>query len=272
MELDLPHRLGSPGPDPSRPRRRWWQAVAALILREVEGTFGRSPGGYLWTILEPAAGIAIMSIVFNFVLRMPPLGANFPLFFASGILPFLFYTTVGTKLASAIQYSRPLLSYPALTFTDALLARLALNSMTQILVFAIVIGTILMVWDLRLTVDWIAIGTAFGMLLSLTFSVGTLNCFLSARFPVWVQIWAVLNRPMFLVSGVLFLPEHVPVPYRDVFLLNPLVHVISQFRKGLYAYYDAPFCNPVYVFVVSIGLGAMGLLLLIRNSQKILLL
>ena len=47
------------------PRRRFasLRAIAALVLREMSTTNGRSPGGYLWAILEPAAGIALLTIV-----------------------------------------------------------------------------------------------------------------------------------------------------------------------------------------------------------------
>ena len=35
------------------------RCVIALMLREMATTYGRSPGGYLWVMLEPIAGIAL---------------------------------------------------------------------------------------------------------------------------------------------------------------------------------------------------------------------
>ncbi|MDJ0823602.1 MAG: sugar ABC transporter permease, partial [Paracoccaceae bacterium] len=42
-------------PRPAYRRRRFAtaRAVMALMLREMSTSFGRSPGGYLWAILEP---------------------------------------------------------------------------------------------------------------------------------------------------------------------------------------------------------------------------
>ena len=67
------------------------RTVLALMLREMSTTYGRSPGGYLWAILEPAGGIAMMSVAFGLVLRSPSLGTNFPIFYATGYLPFMMY-------------------------------------------------------------------------------------------------------------------------------------------------------------------------------------
>jgi capsular polysaccharide transport system permease protein len=257
-------------PRPGRRRFKTFRAVSALTLREMESTYGQSPGGYLWTIVEPAAGIALLSVVFSLVLRSPVLGTNFAYFFATGILPFMLYTGVSAKMAQSIQYSRPLLAYPALTFTDALLARFLLNSMTQLLVMLLVIVGIILVYNLRPIIDWPSLFLGLAMLLALTASVGVMNCYLTSRFPIWGQIWAVLNRPMFILSGILFIPENVPARFRDWFMLNPVAHITSQIRKGFFITYDAVYVQPVYVFVISCVLGIFGMLFLLKNYQFIL--
>ena len=63
-------------------RRRFasLRAIGALILREMSTSNGRSPGGYLWAVLEPAGGIALLSLVFAAAFRNPPIGISFPMF------------------------------------------------------------------------------------------------------------------------------------------------------------------------------------------------
>ena len=53
------------------PRRRLAsaRAIGALILREMSSSYGRSPGAYVWAILEPVAGIALLSLVFVLTLQ-----------------------------------------------------------------------------------------------------------------------------------------------------------------------------------------------------------
>lgn len=255
---------------PGKRRYRTFRAMGALVLREMSSTYGRSPGGYLWVIIEPVAGIALLSLVFSLVLRSPALGNNFPYFFATGLLAFTFFNSISGQTAMALNFSRALLSYPAVTFLDALLARFLLNALTQSLVFCIVLFGIVTIYDLHPILDWANIFLAFAMLVALTLSIGVMNCYLFSAFPLWQRLWTVLTRPNFILSGILFIPENVPAQFRDLFMLNPLAHVISQFRNGFFITYDAVYVSPVYVFMVSLILGGFGFLFLLRNHKDVL--
>ena len=260
-------------PAAQRPRRlhfRTLRTISALILREMSSTYGRSPGGYIWVIFEPVAGIALMSVVFSLILRSPALGTNFPYFFATGILPFVFFNSITSQLAASIRFSRPFLSYPAVTFFDALVARFLLNALTQMLVLCLVIAGIVVFYNLHPILDWPSIFLAIAMLIAMTVSLGVLNCYLFSILPIWERIWVVLMRPQLILSGVLFIPEIIPARFRDLFMLNPVAHVISQFRKGFFETYDAVHVSPVYVFIISLILGTFGFLFLLRNHKSVI--
>ena len=58
-----------------RPRRfKMGRTVMALMLREMSTTYGRSPGGYLWAVLEPLGGIAMMTLILAVGLRIREIG------------------------------------------------------------------------------------------------------------------------------------------------------------------------------------------------------
>ena len=256
---------------PGGRRFRTFRSISALILREMASTYGRSPGGYLWVILEPVAGIVLLTLVFSLILRAPSLGNNFAYFFATGLLPFAIYMSISTQIAAAIRFSKPLLVYPAITFLDALLARFLLNTVTQLLVMVIILSCIVVMYDLHPLLDWGSIFLGVAMLIALTLSVGVLNCYLTSAFPLWERLWAVLNRPMFILSGIMFLPEDVPARFREIFMLNPLAHITSQVRKGFFATYDAVHVAPSYVFIISLIMGIFGMLFLLKNHKDIVL-
>jgi capsular polysaccharide transport system permease protein len=256
---------------PATRRFRTFRSISALILREMTSRYGRSPGGYFWALVEPVAGIAFLTIVFTLVMRSPPLGTNFPYFYASGIIPFGFFSGISGKMATSLTYSRALLSYPVMSFTDALVARFLLNGLTQLLVMVLITIGIIYFYDLNPVLDWPQLFLGLAMLMAITTSIGVLNCYLFNIFPVYSQVWGVMTRPLFIASGVFFIPENVPVNVREYFLYNPLAHVIAQIRKGYFASYDAPYVSPLYVFVLSMALGTIGLLLLLRNYKDILL-
>ncbi|KMK63984.1 ABC transporter permease [Puniceibacterium sp. IMCC21224] len=267
--------LSAPPPLPNRaarPPRHFvtLRVIVALMLREMSTTYGRSFMGYLWAILEPVAGIALMSFLFAFGFRSPSIGTNFALFFASGILPFSAYMDLHGKVSVAVRFSKPLLFYPGVTFVDALIARVLLNVITQILISTILFAGIIQAFDLNVILNLPSIALGYAMAFSLAISIGTLNCYLLSVYPLWERSWAILNRPLFLISCIFFTFDTVPQPYQDWLWWNPLVHVVGQTRAGIYATYDASYVSPLFVFTVSGAVLALGLMLLRRYHRDII--
>lgn len=247
-----------------------FRAIGALILREISTTYGRSPGGYIWAVLEPAAGIALLTLIFSIGFRAPPLGTSFALYYAAGILPLMMYMDLSNKLAQTVQFSRALLSYPRVTFLDALIARLVLNVLTQLVVHALVLGFIVVVLHPTTTLNYAIMSQAYLLTLALATGIGTLNSFLTLAYPVWQTAWSILNRPLFIISCIFFNFESIPQPYSDYLWYNPLVHIVGLMRDGYYPYYQ-----PTYVSILyPVGLAALtlmtGLFLLNRYHRDIL--
>ncbi len=253
-------------------RRRFasLRAMTALMLREMTTTYGRSPGGYLWAVIEPVAGIALLTLIFSMGFRSPPLGTSFPIFYATGIVPFLLYMDVSAKLGQALLFSRALLAYPTVTYADAILARFVLNLLTQCLVAYVVFTAILLMFETRTIIDFARLAYGFALAGALAFGVGVLNCYLMAAYPVWVRVWAIANRPLFLISAIFFTFESVPEPYRSYLWWNPLVHVVGAVRSAFYPYYDADYVSGTYVIGLGLVCAAAGFLLLRRYYRDIL--
>ena len=246
------------------------RAILALMLREMATTYGRSPGGYLWAVLEPVGGIAILTLIFSFGFNKPSLGTNFPIFYATGVLPFMMFNSVCNRVSTALLFSKSLLAYPAVTFVDALIARFLVNTVTQAMVGYVVFGGILMLYETRTLVNPALVAQSLALTAIFALGVGTLNAYLIARFAVWQMIWAILTRPLFLVSGIFFLFNATPQPMRDFIWYNPLVHTVGMMRAGFYPTYNADYVSSAYVVLLSLGTFLLGLLLLNRSHRDLL--
>jgi capsular polysaccharide transport system permease protein len=273
--LAQPPRNPGAGPGPALspagpPRLATLRVIVALMLREMSTRYGRTPGGYIWGILEPLAAILFLSVGFSLVLRTPALGTSFLLFYTSGYLPFHLYQSVSNMVAASVRFSKPLLKYPAVSWLDAVLARFLLNSLTGILVTVILITGILTVIDSRTMLDLPPIIEAMGLALLLGLGVGVLNCALSGLYPLWEVIWSILTRPLFLASGIFFLFDNMPPLAQEILWYNPLVHIIGLMRTGFYQTYTGVYVNETYVVAVSLILLTMGLLLMGRYHREIL--
>ena len=256
--------------DAGRRRFATVRTVLALMLREMSSRYGRTPGGYVWAVLEPLAAIIVLSVGFSLVLRSPSLGTSFLLFYATGYLPFDLYMSVSNQVARAINFSKPLLQYPAVTWLDAVLARFLLNSLTSILVAILLLGGILIATDARATLDMVPVVQAMALAMLLGLGVGTLNCALIGLFPIWEVAWSIITRPLFLASGIFYIYEDLPPLAQDILWYNPLIHILGLMRTGFFPTYTAAYVNEVYVLAVSLVLLALGQILLGRYHREIL--
>lgn len=261
-----------PAQTPKQTSRRFasLRTIAALVMREMATTHGRSPGGYLWAILEPAAGIALLSALFSLGFRNPAIGTNFAIFYATGLVPFLMFTDLSNKVAMALLYSKPLLAYPSVTFIDALLARFLINLLTHIMVSYVVFVGIVMMFETRTIPDIAGIALATVMCAVLALGVGTMNAVLFTALPIWQRVWSILTRPLLLISGVIFIFDNVPQPYQDYLWWNPLIHVIGQMRDSFYPTYDGSYVSFVYLFGLSGVMTLFGVIFLRRFHRDIL--
>jgi capsular polysaccharide transport system permease protein len=253
-------------------RRRFpgLRTVSALMLREMSTTYGRSPGGYLWAILEPVAGTILLTAVFAAFIKTPPLGTSFPLFYATGILPFTLFTGISAVVAQAVNFSRPLLAYPSVTWVDAIVARFSLHFLTELMVAYVVFAGILILFPSPVILDHVVIAGGLALTGALAMGVGILNCFLFTQFPIWQRGWSILMRPMFLISGVIIPFESIPQPWRDWLWYNPIVHVIGLVRRGFYFSYDAPYVSVAYVLGLSGAAALIGLVFLSRYHRDLI--
>ncbi|MBK4217182.1 ABC transporter permease [Paracoccus caeni] len=245
------------------------RAIGALILREVTTMKSGTSGGYLWSIAEPVGGVLILTLIFSLGFRTPPMGTNFAIFYATGVVPFTMYMAMSGRIANAITSTKSLLAYPAVTFVDALIARAFVISITQILIAALVFTGIVLGMETRTDpqIEGIVLSITMGLMLGL--GVGVMNCFLFSAFPIWEQLWSIITKPLFLVSCIFFIFDEVPEPIQKYLWFNPLVHVVGEMRKSFYHSYVGEYVSPTYVFGVSLALIALGLGLLIRYHRDL---
>lgn len=271
--IDQPDpRIAPPLTPAARPRRRFasWRVILALILREMSTRYGRSPGGYVWAVLEPLGAILVMALGFSILLRAPSLGNSFILFYASGFLPFILFQNVQLSVTRSLLFSKPLLQYPAVTWVDAIVARFLLNLLTSLMVAYLLIYGILLFADTRAVISIGPMLEAFALAALFALGVGVMNCLLIGLFRVWESIWSIFTRPLFLVSGVFFLYEDMPRWIQDILWYNPLLHITAIMRTGIYPTYNPEYVSVVFVLVTSLTPLLLGLILLSRYHRDIL--
>ena len=252
------------------PLPRFVRVIFAMIMREMSTSYGKSSFGYLWAVLEPVGGIAVLSIAFSLALRAPSLGESFPLFYASAYVPFVAFNIMQRSINGCIRENRQLLFYPRVTYMDALIGRFILTFLTQFLVGVIIFGGIILIFNVRLNVDPIQIANALLAANILGLGLGAINSVIVYLFPGWRQVWMIITRPLFFISCIFYLFESLPVWAQNILWYNPLVHVTGTMRSGFYATYRAEYVSLIYVYGIGFVALFIGLLLMRRYASDMI--
>ena len=237
--------------------KRQFAITFALIVREMTTRYGNKFGGYMWAVLDPVLTIAILTTVFSTIAHVPPLGRSFTLFFATGYAVFYMYRSTSDQVSNAVEANRALLNYPVVSPLDAVVSRITLQILTLYVVNVLLFGVLYFVVPFeKLDIGSILLASIISIALGA--GVGTSNIVWFHLSSTYQQIWGIINRPAFIVSGVFFLPETIPHPFREVLLWNPLVHIIGLFRKGFYPtyraeYVDLPYITGLAIFSITFG-------------------
>lgn len=260
-----------PAPRLRARKARTARSIMALMLREMSSTYGRSPGGYAWALLEPIGAIAIFTLIIALGLRIraPSVGVSFELFFATGVLPYRMFLSNARNVAASISFSRALLLYPSVTYTDAILARFFLQVLIHSMVFVLVMTGILIIFETRALLHLPSILLSLSMAASLGLGLGVLNAYLFPTYPIWKSVWGIITTPLFIMSTIVYAYEDMPQIGQEVLWYNPLVHIVGIMRRGFYGIYDASWASPVYVFGLAAVLALLGFVLLGRYYRFI---
>ena len=137
------------------------------------------------------------------------------------------------------------------------MSRIILQVITLFVVNILLFGFLYLVTGFE-KLDIAPIFLASSLAISLGAGVGSANIVWFHLSSTYQQVWGIINRPAFIVSGVFFLPETIPHPYREILLWNPLVHIIGLFRTGFYptyraSYVDMPYTVGLAIFSIVFG-------------------
>ena len=156
-----------------------------------------------------------------------------------------------TLVGRSLSYSAALLTYPGVTWLDAVLARFLLTALVTVLVTIVILTGIVLFDGLRPTLDWPSVVLAMVLAALLGLGFGTLNAFLFERFDIWENIWNIFSAPLMIISGVLMLYENLPQIAQEWLWYNPLLHLTGMMREGFYSTYHPQYVSVSLVMVFA---------------------
>jgi len=229
------------------------------MLREARTRFGKSQFGYLTSLIEPVAVIVTFTLCYSALGRVAPYGTSLPMFFALGTLAYGAFRRTSSFCTAAFEANQALLSYPIVQQVDTLIARAMLEFATTIFSCFVLIGGLMVISDLPGPVRVEAMACAIILMTMLGFGLGSISAVVSHYFASWRNIEGMLTRPLFFLSGILFVPDNLPPKIMDYLAWNPMLHGVEMMRLGYYADYRSTVLDVTYLVFWALVLILIGL-------------
>ncbi len=233
--------------------------MGALMLRDVQTRFGGRSANYLIAVAWPLTHMGVLLIIYSLAGRAAPIGQSAPLFFATGLVPFVLFNYPSRQMMLALMINAPLLNFPIVTTTDVILSRAILETVTG---FAVVLIFAAIMYGLGVDIVPRYPETAVSALaatLFLSISVGIVNSVIQIFMRVWMIVYILVMILTYLASGIIFVPEYLPEKARDILVWNPLLQAVEWFRSAYYEGYGQHTLDKRYVLVLAVVLLAGGL-------------
>lgn len=214
------------------PPGAYWELLMNLTRREVKGRYSQSFFGVAWAIAQPLATMAVFTLVFSRLAKMPSMGAPYPLFVFAALVPwFFFMNSVSSGTLSLITY-RNIVTKTYFPREIIPLAQVC-SRLIDFLAAATLYAMLMAAYGVRLGA-WGWMAPVFFLLLilftvGLTFASSALNVFYRDVNPVVqiaLQLWLYLTPVAYPLALV-------PDRFRLLFVLNPLSAIVEGFRSAV---------------------------------------
>lgn len=216
-----------------RELRELWQyrdLFYTLTVHRIKVRYKQSVLGLAWAILQPLSLMLIYTVIFSVIAKVPSEGVPYAVFAYAALLPWTFFSSSLTnatqglvshsQLVTKVYFAREILP---VTYVSAAIFDFAVASTFLIaLFFYYGVGlTTLAFYAIPIMILLAAIATAFSLFLS---ALQVRFRDIGVAMPLLLQLWMFSTPVVYPLSAV-------PQRYRGLYVLNPLVGVIENFRR-----------------------------------------
>ena len=265
--VELPLRSGAQPTLRIEPPRDWlelrlnelWQYRELLyffVWRDVKIRYKQTVIGIAWVVLQPLMTMAVFTLFFGRLAKLPSDGLPYPVFYFSALVPWAYFSTALQSCTSVVVDNQRVIT--KVYFPRVILPLSAVVSgLVDFAIGFVVLFVVTAVYGIKPTLAalWLPVLVFLAVLTALAVGlwVSALNAvYRDVRYivPFLVQFW------MF-ASPVAYPASLVPARWRWLYGLNPMAGVIEGFRWALTGQGRPPdsilFASAAMVLVMLLG-------------------
>ena len=201
-----------------------------LSVHRVKVRYKQTALGISWAILQPLSIMLLFTMIFSLIVKMPSEGAPYAAFAYTALLPWTYFSTALSNGASGLVSNSQLITkvyFPR----EILPLTYVVAALFDFVIASTVLAALMIYYKVSLTANALY---AIPIIFVLTLFVSGVSLLLSAmqvRFrdigvamPLLLQVWMFATPVAYPLSAV-------PERFRALYLLNPMVGIIENFRR-----------------------------------------
>jgi lipopolysaccharide transport system permease protein len=219
-----------------RAERQYWRDLwnyrelfYFLAWRDLLVRYKQTFVGVGWSIIRPLLTMAVLTVVFGKLGKMPSGGVPYPLLVLSGMLPWQFFSTAMAESGNSLVQNSNLISkvyFPRLVITVSTV----ITSFVDFLISSVFL-IVVMLWYRQAPPTAVVFLPFFVLLVfGASLGVGVWIAALMVRYRDFRFIVPFMVQFGLYISPVGFQSSVVPEKFRLLYALNPMVGIIDGFR------------------------------------------
>lgn len=217
-----------------RPRELWThhELLYFLVWRDLKVRYKQVALGASWIVLQPIVAVAIFSLLFGRLLKVPSEGVPYAAFMFAALLPWQFFLSGVNRSANSLVGNQQLIT--KIYFPRILLPIAAvLSGFVDFGVALVVFAMLLLYYGIVPSAAMLLLPLFLLAVFGATLAVGLWLSALSVRYRDVAHVLPFLAQFWFFATPVAYSSMIVPDPWRTMLGLNPMAGIAEGFRWAL---------------------------------------
>lgn len=264
-------RIANPTSQLLRGLRVQRSVVFALFMKEYRAKLAGSRFGLIWSLVEPAAYVVVLSTIWLTVGREEIGGVPIYLFVAAGMLPLKVYQIALGTISSAVRQNLNLLDYPNVKPIDAFYARYISEVMLVALSGAGLMGALFWIaaYDVSAQDFPLLLATVVLALLN-ALGISILLGVYKTKSESFQRAVTVASQPLLYISAVFYPLSIMPLNAQYWLSWNPVVQVNELVRTAMFGWSTPRDVSIEYLFFFTSATLFFGYVTYFTNRFKLL--
>jgi len=209
------------------------ELLGAWAGRTIRGRYQQSALGWLWAVIQPAAQVAIFSLIFTLFVPVDTGNIPYPVFSFVAVVPWTLFTTSLTDMSASLVQNMDLVTkiyFPREVIPIAtMLARLMDFGIAFVLLVILMLYFQVPLFSAAILCLPAILVIQLALVIGLGLASAALNIFyrdVQSLLTLGLQIWFYASPIIYPVSLV---PEHL----RPFYYINPMAGILEAYRDVL---------------------------------------